>query len=205
MRHRYGCLLFAAAVATCFPAWAAAPLQVSPTEARLQGRFSRAQLLVRNADARDPAGRRSADLTGTATYETSDPLTVAVNEHGQLLAIGNGTARVTVKAGDLQLVVPVTVSGVDSQPPDFNLAVQPLLSRYGCNAAACHAGQFGKGGLIISVMGYDPQANRGTAPFENCDNTLKLAESLGVGTCDLKRIEVVGASIESARFPFATA
>lgn len=157
MRHRYGCLLFAAAVATCFPAWAAAPLQVTPMRARLQGRFSRAQLLVRNVDPRDPAGRRSADLTGAATYETSDPLTVAVNEHGQLLAIGNGTARVSVKAGDLQLVVPVTVSGIDSQPPDFNLAVQPLLSRYGCNAGACHAGQFGKGGLIISVMGYDPQ------------------------------------------------
>ena len=59
--------------------------------------------------------------------------------------------------------------------------------------------------VSTAVMGYDPQANRGTAPFENCDNTLKLAESLGVGTCDLKRIEVVGASIESARFPFATA
>ena len=57
--------------------------------------------------------------------------------------------------------------------------------------------------VATAVMGYDPRADRGTAPFKNCDNSLKLAEALGVGTADLKRIEVVGSSIESARFPFA--
>jgi uncharacterized protein (DUF362 family) len=54
-----------------------------------------------------------------------------------------------------------------------------------------------------AVMGYDPMADHGTAPFVKCDNTLKLAEALGVGTCDLKRIEIVGASIDAVRFPFA--
>jgi uncharacterized protein (DUF362 family) len=57
--------------------------------------------------------------------------------------------------------------------------------------------------VATAVMGYDPRADRGTAPFEKCDNTRKLAEALGVGSCDLKRIEVVGASIESAKFRFA--
>jgi hypothetical protein len=47
-------------------------------------------------------------------------------------------------------------------------------------------------------MGFDPQADRGTPPFEGRDNTLKLAESLGVGTCDLSRIEVVGTPIRDA-------
>lgn len=59
--------------------------------------------------------------------------------------------------------------------------------------------------VATAVMGYDPRADRGTAPFEKCDNTLKLAESLGIGTSDLKRIEVVGAPIASVRFPFTAA
>jgi hypothetical protein len=49
-------------------------------------------------------------------------------------------------------------------------------------------------------MGFDPMADRGAAPFENCDSSLKLAEQLGVGTRDLKQIEVVGTPIAEARF-----
>jgi uncharacterized protein (DUF362 family) len=57
--------------------------------------------------------------------------------------------------------------------------------------------------VAMSVMGYDPMADRGTPPFEKCDSTLRLAEELGVGTRDLKRIEVVGTPVEQARFSFA--
>jgi uncharacterized protein (DUF362 family) len=57
--------------------------------------------------------------------------------------------------------------------------------------------------VAMSVMGYDPMADRGTPPFERCDSTLRLAEEHGVGTRDLKRIEVVGTPIEQARFSFA--
>ncbi len=56
-----------------------------------------------------------------------------------------------------------------------------------------------------AVMGYDPQAERGSGPFRNCDNTLKLAEALGVGSSDLKRIEVRGVPIDKVRFPFSEA
>jgi uncharacterized protein (DUF362 family) len=59
--------------------------------------------------------------------------------------------------------------------------------------------------VATAVMGYDAQAARGTAPFVKCDNTLKLAESLGVGTTDLDRIEVVGTPIKDAVFKFAGA
>ncbi len=55
-----------------------------------------------------------------------------------------------------------------------------------------------------AVMGFDPMADRGTAPFETCDSTLKLAEHLGVGTRDLSRIEVAGTPIAKAKFPFPT-
>jgi uncharacterized protein (DUF362 family) len=56
--------------------------------------------------------------------------------------------------------------------------------------------------VATAVMGYDPRAPRGVAPFQKCDNSLLLAEALGVGTTDLRRIEVRGATIAGARFPF---
>ncbi len=48
-----------------------------------------------------------------------------------------------------------------------------------------------------------PLADRGKPPFETCDSTLRLAEDAGIGTRDLSRIEVVGASIKEALFNFS--
>jgi len=58
--------------------------------------------------------------------------------------------------------------------------------------------------VSMAVMGFDPMAERGTPPFERCDSTLQLAEAVGVGTRDLKRIEVIGTPIAEARFDFAS-
>jgi uncharacterized protein (DUF362 family) len=57
--------------------------------------------------------------------------------------------------------------------------------------------------VCMAVMNFDPMADRGTPPFEACDSTLRLAEEAGIGTRDLKRIEVVGSRIEQVRFDFA--
>lgn len=53
-----------------------------------------------------------------------------------------------------------------------------------------------------AVMGFDPMAARGQAPFEACDSTLELAEQAGIGTRDLKAFEVLGARIADVRMPF---
>lgn len=58
--------------------------------------------------------------------------------------------------------------------------------------------------VAAAVMGYDPRGDRGSAPFTMCDNTLKLAEALGVGSADLKRIEVRGVPISEATFKFSS-
>jgi uncharacterized protein (DUF362 family) len=54
----------------------------------------------------------------------------------------------------------------------------------------------------MAVMSYDPKADRGSPPFVRGDNTLKLAEAVGIGTTDLNRIEVVGLSIKQAKINF---
>jgi uncharacterized protein (DUF362 family) len=65
-----------------------------------------------------------------------------------------------------------------------NKAIHPGLLIAGMNCVSTDA-------VATAVMGFDPMADRGTPPFEKCDSTLALAEHLGVGTRDLKRIEVV--------------
>ena len=57
--------------------------------------------------------------------------------------------------------------------------------------------------VSMAIMGFDPMADRGKAPFETSDNTLRLAEDVGIGTRDLKRIEVVGMPISQATLNFA--
>ncbi len=74
-------------------------------------------------------------------------------------------------------------------------AVKPGVIIAGTNAVTTDT-------VATAVMGYDPRASKGTAPFVDCDNTLRLAEARGVGTTDLKNIEVRGLSIREALFPF---
>lgn len=57
--------------------------------------------------------------------------------------------------------------------------------------------------VCMALMNYDPMADRGTPPFEKCDSTLRLAEEAGLGTRDLKRIEVIGTPIKAARYDWA--
>jgi len=75
--------------------------------------------------------------------------------------------------------------------------VHPGLLIAGMNCVSTDA-------VATAVMGFDPMTDRGTAPFEKCDSTLRLAEQLGVGSRDLNRIEVVGTAIAKARYRFPT-
>lgn len=73
--------------------------------------------------------------------------------------------------------------------------VQPRVLIAGTNPVCTDA-------VAAAVMGYDPRAKRGTAPFHSCDNTLLLAEQHGVGTTDLSRIEVRGVPVAQALYRY---
>jgi hypothetical protein len=128
--------------------------RVTPETVTLEGNFSRAQLLV---SAGADVTEKSDDLTDKVRYATSKPEVVTVNQTGQLQAHGNGEAEVTVTWGDRSQKVPVKVSGVTAEPAiAFGEQVMPILSKAGCNAAACHASQYGKGGFKLSVFSSKP-------------------------------------------------
>jgi uncharacterized protein (DUF362 family) len=56
--------------------------------------------------------------------------------------------------------------------------------------------------VAVAVMGYNPRSDRGTPPFPHADSTMLLAEKNGVGSTDLKRIEVRGVPIEQAIYRY---
>ena len=107
-----------------------------------------------------------------------------------------GGYRVPRCVADLVAARPIhlaIIDGVESQTTVETVSrnatyVKPHLLVAGTNAVCVDA-------VGAAVMGFDPMADRGSRPFERCDSTLRLAEELGVGTRDLKRIEVIGGRI----------
>jgi hypothetical protein len=139
---------------------AGADLRITPEAVTLDGSFAQAQLLVRQTDAAGRIDERSADLTHEARYVSANPQVAEVGPTGLLLARSNGKTTVTVSVGPLTHAVGVTVQGVVAEPVvDFRRDVIPVLSKAGCNAGACHASQYGKGGFKLSVFAYDPDAD----------------------------------------------
>lgn len=63
-------------------------------------------------------------------------------------------ALITVVA----LAESVAVAG-EAETPTFRNHVIPVLTRLGCNSGACHGALAGKGGLKLSLRGYDPETD----------------------------------------------
>lgn len=128
----------------------AAPLQVSPPAVTLADPEATQQLLVAQA----------ADLTRKATYTSLDPKVAAVDGLGLVTPRGEGRTVVVVRHGADEARVPVEVRGLLSPPPvSFEWQVMPLLSRFGCNSGGCHGKAEGRGGLKLSVFGFDPHGD----------------------------------------------
>jgi hypothetical protein len=52
--------------------------------------------------------------------------------------------------------------------------------------------------VSMAAMGYEQRAERGAPPFLRRNNTLRLAEAVGIGTTDLTKLDVAGLSIKEA-------
>jgi hypothetical protein len=48
-----------------------------------------------------------------------------------------------------------SLSAAGDEPVDFERDVQPILTRFGCNAGACHGKQRGQNGFQLSLFGFD--------------------------------------------------
>jgi hypothetical protein len=148
----------------------------------LEKNFAQAQLLVTGADSTGSIVARSPDLTHQASYSSSNLQIVTVTETGRVVAAGNGDAVVSVSLDGVAKLVRVHVSGVEDRPRiGFTEQVLPVIAKAGCNSGACHASQHGKGGFVLSVFGYDPEADHRMIVREQMQRRVNLnrpAESL---------------------------
>ncbi len=142
-------VLFVAAAASAAP-------RLYPAEIPLVGpRASHQLLLVDEVD-----GRAVADLTEKARFTSSNPEVAEVNEWGIVHVVGNGEATITATINETTAMAKVRVSGADVPVHwSFRHDVLPVLTKKGCNSGACHGALAGKGGMKLSLRGYDPESD----------------------------------------------
>jgi hypothetical protein len=130
--------------------------KVLPEDVMLTGPHSSQRLLVVGTEN----GETVADLTPSAKFASSDERVARVDEAGVVRAAGDGEATVTARLADRAVTVRVRVQ--KTRAPftwSFRNHLIPVLTRAGCNSGACHGALAGKGGLKLSLRGYDLAAD----------------------------------------------
>jgi hypothetical protein len=147
--------LLAAGIALLAPA-AGAAVAVDPPSVDLRGPDAVWSLLV---SAGRPDGQ-VVDLTRSARYRSHNPAVAVVTQRGVVSAVGDGSTVIDVEADGQSRQVAVRVSGT-ATPRSYHFVndVEPLLSRFGCNASGCHGKAEGQNGFKLSVFGFDPRAD----------------------------------------------
>jgi hypothetical protein len=137
------------------PSLAPAGLAVLPGDVVLSGPHARQRLLVVATSGEQIVGDRTARATLTSSNSA-----VAAVERGTVRAVGDGTATISAALGTERASVKVAVRDVKKPFTwSFRNHVIPVLTRAGCNSGACHGALAGKGGLKLSLRGYDPSGD----------------------------------------------
>lgn len=125
----------------------AAELQVFPARVELSDAHARRQLVV-TLD--------QSDVTRQVTYTSNHPEIVRVDARGFVTPVAAGAAEITVRYQTQESRIPIQIANLDtSRPIDFSNEIEPLLSRFGCNAGGCHGKASGQNGFKLSLFGFD--------------------------------------------------
>lgn len=128
-------------------------LSVEPEVVHLENARARQQLLV-TAHRADPY---LEDATRKVSFASDDPSIAHVDETGVVRPSRMGTTTLRIAGLDQTASVKVIVGDLTGTPPvSLTNEVMAVLGKAGCNAGACHGHNSGKGGLKLSLRGYDP-------------------------------------------------
>jgi hypothetical protein len=106
------------------------------------------------------------DLSERADLESLDTAVVRIEE-GRAVPVRDGAARIRATMGSLRVETRVEARVADrGRPPDFQLDVLPVLTRFGCNGGACHGSAKGQGEFKLSLLGYDADADFDSVALE---------------------------------------
>jgi hypothetical protein len=131
-------------------------IEVYPAKVRLESPRREVHPVV-TGHAKDGSVR---DLTRSATFTSEDPKIVTF-AHGSIRPVGDGRTWVIVKVDDQTCKFEVEVEHfAEPEPVSFRNEAIAALTKPGCNSGGCHGSPSGKGGFSLSMMGYDPLADR---------------------------------------------
>jgi hypothetical protein len=145
-----------AAASLASAAQAQSGLRLLPAETVLVGPESSQRLIVEAH--RD--GKSVGDGTASATFTSSNPAVATVDAGAIVRPVGDGEATITATVDGQQATGKVTVT--KTKEPftwSFRNQVIPAMTKVGCNSGACHGALAGKGGMKLSLRGYNPPAD----------------------------------------------
>lgn len=131
-------------------------LRILPSTVTLTGPQATQRLLV----VAEAGGHVVGDRTPQARFSSSRPDVAAVDKVGIVRAVGDGETTITATHDERKAAITVRVQ--KTKKPftwSFRNHVIPMLTRAGCNSGACHGALAGKGGMKLSLRGYDPTAD----------------------------------------------
>lgn len=136
------------------PLPAISKIELAPAEATLTGRRAAQQFVV---TATLPDGTL-LDVTDRATFRAISSTIARVSARGVAVPVADGETKVAASVGAHnapavvlrveEMAAPATISFVND--------VMPILSKQACNSTVCHGSPVGKGGLKLSLFGYEP-------------------------------------------------
>jgi hypothetical protein len=148
-------VLLAVHMIVVFPSDVRAQMTVSPTAVTIDRPEASQQLLVT-----DQAGLFRTDLTRQVDYAVSNPKVIRVDAEGLIFPLADGVTQVMVRNGGREIVIPVTVTGIQQPVPvSFRYDVQPVLTKCRCNSGGCHGKAEGQNGFKFSLFGFDDEAD----------------------------------------------
>ncbi|MFL5244096.1 MAG: DUF1553 domain-containing protein [Gemmataceae bacterium] len=134
----------------------AAEFKLLPSSFVLTGPHASQRVIAVNQDA----SKVVADHSPEAKYSTSNAAIATVDAVGIVRAVGDGEATITAVFGGSQAIAKVKVEKTkEAFAESFRNHVIPLLTKKGCNSGACHGALAGKGGMKLSLRGYNPEAD----------------------------------------------
>lgn len=131
-------------------------IEISPAAVKMSTPLHKVQLVVTGVYADGTV----QDLTMAAQLKAGSEGIVRM-EGALVLPVADGRTELNVQVGDLLQRLAVEVSGQKiPEQVSFHHGVLAALSKSGCNSGGCHGAPSGKGGFALSMVAFDPEADK---------------------------------------------
>lgn len=126
-------------------------LSIEPQKVSIISPLDYTQILVKA----DLGSGKQSDVTRMVEWSYPEKIGT-VDNRGLFVPSGDGGGEITATLNGQSASLDISIAGLNKpHHPDFISEVNPIISKLGCNAGACHGAKDGKNGFKLSLRGYD--------------------------------------------------